>query len=316
MRTFLGFSGQGSQYYNMGRELFHEHPTFQSCLLHADQLVKERWNFSLISKLYDPSKRVQDPMEEIRLSHPALFAVQYAMAMSILENHPIDVVFGFSLGEIVAMTVAGICSFELAFSHILDQVDILESSCQKGRLIVVFESSVVIDTALEAYSKNYSYAIISGIKNNTLSLRECDRASIEASLKKQGIPYQFIPVNYPFHSPWIEIIKEQILSKTRALTFQRSRLSFASCTMMQFVGKPDSNTFWDIIRHPLQLEQFLRDFIEQPDIVIDCSPTSVIKALMRSIYGFDSMRFKNTHIIMSKFNQNSLNHLQQLSWNL
>ena len=51
------FSGQGSHYYHMGKELFDQHPGFRKWMYTLDTIVCDHMGDSIIQKLYDKNKR-------------------------------------------------------------------------------------------------------------------------------------------------------------------------------------------------------------------------------------------------------------------
>jgi trans-AT polyketide synthase/acyltransferase/oxidoreductase domain-containing protein len=311
VRTFLSFAGQGAQYYQMGRDLYEKNHTFRTWLLKAEEMIQQRWGLSLIERVYDPSKSFRNEMDDIHLSHPALFAIQYAAAQVVLETHPVDAVFGFSLGEWVAMAIAGMWTFEAALSLIMQQVEWL-ANCEKGQLLVVFESESLIDDILTPFKGHYTYAIHSALKNHTLSMRALYSNPIQAILEEKKVPFQKIPVSYPFHSPWIEPLKAKFLSEWSSFSFSSPLIPCASCTKTAYLTQVDASHLWEIIRQPLQIELSLHTFLTEDSRVIDCSPNGIIKALIRSSYGYNSSLFQNAHALMSQFNPNSVDTLQKL----
>ncbi|MCR8985513.1 acyltransferase domain-containing protein [Brevibacillus laterosporus] len=50
------FSGQGSQYFQMGKELFDQNPSFRRWMLQLDRISSSITGESVLEILYDPTK--------------------------------------------------------------------------------------------------------------------------------------------------------------------------------------------------------------------------------------------------------------------
>lgn len=64
------FSGQGSQYYHMGKELFKENTVFRQSMLEMDAIAARRIGTSIVEEIYHPGKRVSDPFDSILFPTP------------------------------------------------------------------------------------------------------------------------------------------------------------------------------------------------------------------------------------------------------
>jgi acyl transferase domain-containing protein len=85
-QTVFMFSGQGSPYYPMGRELFEGGATFRRWMLDLDALVRERIGQSVLSTLYDPARGKTDSFERLLLTHPAIFMIEVALAQALIAR--------------------------------------------------------------------------------------------------------------------------------------------------------------------------------------------------------------------------------------
>jgi bacillaene synthase trans-acting acyltransferase len=70
------FSGQGSQYFQMGRELYEAGGTFARWMTYLDTFLLDNFGRSVLAALYG-GHRKSDPFVDMLLSHPAIFMVKW-----------------------------------------------------------------------------------------------------------------------------------------------------------------------------------------------------------------------------------------------
>src|SRR5690349_3091584 len=102
-RTVWMFSGQGSQYFRMGRDLYDTDPAFREAMSQCDRHLKVLMGESILDVIYHGSEsRASVEFDNILHTHPALFCVQYSLAQTLLRrNLKPDLLLGYSLGEFV-----------------------------------------------------------------------------------------------------------------------------------------------------------------------------------------------------------------------
>ena len=114
------FSGQGSQYANMGRDLYETEPFFRQQIDNCNDLLKQHLNTDLRSILYPVSTQeaeAQKRLTQTDITQPALFVIEYSLAQLLMHwgIHPTAMV-GHSIGEYVAAHLAGGFSLEDALT--------------------------------------------------------------------------------------------------------------------------------------------------------------------------------------------------------
>ncbi|MDE6727297.1 MAG: ACP S-malonyltransferase [Oscillospiraceae bacterium] len=110
-KAFL-FSGQGSQYPNMGAELAAKYSACGRILECGSDIM----GFDLLKKLTDSTP---EELAQTRLSQPAIFTTSL-LALTAVREEGVDnsAVAGHSLGEYAAMYASGMLSLEDAFKAI------------------------------------------------------------------------------------------------------------------------------------------------------------------------------------------------------
>ncbi|WP_193196930.1 type I polyketide synthase [Nostoc sp. MG11] len=106
------FSGQNSEYVNIGRQLYRTQLVFRRTLDRCDEILRPYLEKSLLEVLYPVSGQTSSLSENI-YNQPALFALEYALA-KLWQSWGIkpSSVMGYAVGEYVAACIAGVFSLE------------------------------------------------------------------------------------------------------------------------------------------------------------------------------------------------------------
>ncbi|KAE8852240.1 hypothetical protein HRS9122_02527 [Pyrenophora teres f. teres] len=108
------FTGQGAQWWAMGRELISAYPVFRESLVEAEGYLRELGaTYNLMEELYQTEKTTR--VNEAALGQPVCVAVQIAL-VRLLESFGVKptAVTSHSSGEIASAYAAGILSFRNA----------------------------------------------------------------------------------------------------------------------------------------------------------------------------------------------------------
>ncbi|HEU4536812.1 MAG TPA: acyltransferase domain-containing protein, partial [Polyangiaceae bacterium] len=105
------FSGQGSQYFGMGRELYEAEPAFRDVFDACDRVVTPELGASLRELVFDGEDRTL--INQTRFTQPALVALELGLA-ALWESWGVtpSVVLGHSVGEIAAAIHVGVMGLE------------------------------------------------------------------------------------------------------------------------------------------------------------------------------------------------------------
>src|SRR5262245_62561009 len=162
--TVFMCSGQGSQYFQMGRALYDGDDTFREWMIELDDIARGESGKSVIETLYSDAHCKGDPFDRTLLTHPAIFMVEYSLAQSLMRAgvRP-DIVLGVSLGSFAAAAVAGFIDVEDALTAVARQAIALEEWCEPGGMIAVLADRRClrrISSAAEANWRRSTFPLI------------------------------------------------------------------------------------------------------------------------------------------------------------
>lgn len=222
------FTGQGSQYAEMGGQLYQTQPVFRNALERCAKALGSTLEQPLLSILY-PKQKTAPALDETAYTQPALFALEYALA-ELWRSWGIepDAVLGHSVGEYVAAAVSGVFSPDAGIKLIAERGRLMQRLPRDGEMVAVFASEERVAAAIASYRQLVSIAGVNGPENTTISgAREAVR-SVASALESQGVVIQTLPVSHAFHSPLMDSILDEFEELGTHFRFEAPRIPFIS----------------------------------------------------------------------------------------
>jgi acyl transferase domain-containing protein len=252
------FTGQGSQYVDMGGVLYRTQPVFREVMDRCDALLAVR-SVPLLSVLY-PEPGVATPIDETALAQPALFALQCALA-ELWRSWGIQpsVVMGHSVGEFAAAYVAGVLTLEDGLRLTAERGRLMQALPAGGAMAALFTSEAQVAEALRPLGTGVSIAAINGTSEVVVSGRSLEVDALIEHFRAQGVEARRLIVSHAFHSSLMEPVLTAFSQLAEEVPCETPRVKFISTLTGQLLTEAPSAAYWSRhLREPVRFLDGLR----------------------------------------------------------
>ncbi len=222
-KTAFLFTGQGAQYFGMGRRLYETQPAFRATLERCAAILRDEFEQPLLEVLYGGPTGAADPerIHQTAYTQPALFAIEYALAqLWITWGIRPDYLLGHGVGEYVAACIAGVFSLEDGLKLIATRGRLMGALPHDGAMAAIFAEPDRVAEAITPHAAAVAIAAINGPKNVVISGRREAVAQLVEAFEAAGIPAKPLTVSHAFHSPLMEPILDAFEAVAGQIAFQ------------------------------------------------------------------------------------------------
>ena len=275
------YSGNGSQWEGMGRQLLAENSTFRAAVQAVERYFEKYENFSLEEEL----KGANGPgrYERTEIAQPALFAIQVGVTeMLRFQGVMPAAVAGHSVGEVAAAWASGALTLEQAVEVIYYRSHFQGMTKGQGQMTAVALSEAQMRTLLEEQKLADSVAIagINSARGMTLAGPSAALTQLENILADRQIVFKRLDLDYAFHSAAMNPIQAGLEAALHAITPQKTKIDFVSTVTGDIApgDQLDGSYWWNNIRQPVLFEKAIGTIRQLGiDFFVEVGPHAVLR---------------------------------------
>ncbi|MDZ8094722.1 MAG: aminotransferase class III-fold pyridoxal phosphate-dependent enzyme [Nostoc sp. DedQUE05] len=279
------FPGQGSQYVNMGLNLYNHEPVFQEAVDECAEMLKPLLGKDLREIIYPaPSERetAAISLRQTCFTQPALFVIEYALAQ-LWQSWGVkpQAMIGHSIGEFVAACIAGVFTLE----------DALMLVATRGRLMWELPAGAMLSVRLPAkeveprLSAELAIAAINGPSLCVVSGPTEAIASLQKQLESEEVICRHLHTSHAFHSPMMDSIIAPFAEVVRKVKLSPPQIPFVSTVTADWITTQQATDpmYWAThLRQTVRFAEGVQTLWQQPErLLLEVGPRITTTTLAR-----------------------------------
>lgn len=282
MKAYV-FPGQGSQFPEMGKELYETSTEAQQLFNRANDIL----GFTITDIMFGGTP---EELRETRVTQPAIFLHSVILAKVLGSRFTPQMVAGHSLGEFSALVAAGALDFEAGLLLVAKRANAMQSATEitEGTMAAILGlddeviEKICMETPGVVVPANYNSPGQLVISGELKSVQAACEKLTEAGARRALI----LPVGGAFHSPLMEPARADL-----ATAIEQTVISSPVCPIYQNVTASAVTDPLEIKRNlisqltsPVKWTQTMRAMIaDGATEVIEVGPGKVLQGLFKKV---------------------------------
>ena len=247
------FSGIGTQWAEMGKELRSVEPAFGDAMLRCDAVIRAITGWSVIEEIDRPESSSR--LGDVDRMQPAIFSIQVSLA-ALWKSWGVtpSAIIGHSLGEIAAAHVAGALSLEDAALAACERSRLMHRTAGLGKMAAVGLSAEATGEAIARFGDRLSIAAINSASSCAITGDPDAIEAIAHSLDADGVFCRVLKVQVACHSAQMESLRGELAASLSTITPRPESVPLYSTVLARRISGTELNgEYWATnLRQPVQ----------------------------------------------------------------
>jgi len=294
------FPGQGSQYPGMARELYEDSAEFRATVDYCCEFLRPYLGLDLRDVIFPAavggegeasvltkthatgeSERAASLLTETRITQPALFVIEYALAQLWigLGIRPAAMI-GHSVGEFTAACIAGVFSLD----------DTLRIVAERGRLIQSMPGGAMVAVGAEEreilplLGSDCAIATVNAADQCVVAGPTIAITDFEARLTQHQLPFKRLQVSHAFHSAMMDPIVETFTEFIGGFHARPPEIRWVSSTTGDWITEIETSepAYWARqLRNPVRFHEGASTLLKtEAAIFLEVGPGRTVAGLI------------------------------------
>ena len=284
-RVVFVFPGQGAQAVNMGAELYRTESIFREEIDRCAELLRSDLGLDLRQVLYpalDQAKNAEEQLLQTRLTQPALFAVEYAMAKLWMSwGIKPAAMIGHSVGEYVAGCLAGVFTLEGALRLVAARARLVQEQ-PRGAMVAVRLAEKDLQLLL---GPQLSIAAINSPNLCVVSGPFEAIETFEKQIEQKGIAGRRLKTSHAFHSAMMDPVIAPFTELLKQAQLKSPQVPYVSNVTGRWVTEAEATDpgYWaGHVRQAVRFADGVAEFFKDPHyVLLEVGPGQTLATLAR-----------------------------------